>query len=150
MNEILHVFFTFFIALDMIRYMRYPQNYQIIIVLFQIFYVYSPVLSELCIRVLYIMLLSTCEFRKSVQGRPHFSSGHKQNYIFLCTVQPYDILNWHKQNYISAFTVQPYDILKAKNTWVKSVICYTVYHMIICYNRKSVTNIVCVYCTERV
>jgi len=26
MNEILHVCFTFFIALDMIRYMGYPQN----------------------------------------------------------------------------------------------------------------------------
>lgn len=147
MNEILHVFFTFFMALDMIKYTRYPQNYPIVIVSFQIFYVYSPVLSELCIRVLHIMLLSTCEFRKSVQGRP-LSSG--RNYIFLCTVQPYDILKWHKQNYISAFTVQPYDILKAKNMSVKSVMCNMVYHMIICYNRKSVTNIVCVYCTELV
>jgi hypothetical protein len=126
MNEILHVFFTFFIALDMIRYMRYPQNYWIVIVSFQIFHMYSPVLSELCVRDLHIMLFSTCEFRKAVQGRPYSSSGHKQNYIRLCTVQPYDILNGHKQNYIYTFTVQPYDILKARNTWVKSVSCHMV------------------------
>jgi len=37
-------------------------------------------------------------------------------------VQPYDILNGHRQNYIYAFTLQPYALLKAKNTWVKSVL----------------------------
>jgi len=123
MNEILHVCFTFFITLDMIRYMGYPQNCWIVLVSFQIFHIYSPVLIELCIRDLHVMLFSACEFRKSVQGRPYSSSGHIQNYICLCTVQSYDILNGHKQNYIYAFTLQPYDTLKAKNTWVKSVLC---------------------------
>ena len=123
MNEILHVCFTVFIALDMIRYVGYPQNYWIVIVSFQIFHIYSPVLSELCLRDLHIMLLSTCGFRKSVQGRAYSSYRHKQNYICLCTVQTYDILNGHKQNYIYAIIVQPYDILKAKNTWMKSVSC---------------------------
>ena len=97
MNEILRVFFTFFVALDMMRYMRCPKNYWIVIVSFQVFHIYSPILSELCIRDLHIRLLSTCEFRKSLQGRPYCSCGHKQNYICLCTVQPYEfvLLLWY-------------------------------------------------------
>jgi hypothetical protein len=55
-------------------------------------------------------LLSVFKFCESAQGRPYFSYRRKSNYIYACTVKPYDIL-------------------EVQNVMVKSVFCISDYTM---------------------
>jgi len=79
------------------------------------FCLYCPYLSsnwvKFCITELFIMLESTCKFCCGNQLREtrHFSYRHKWNYIYVCTVKPYDILT-------------------VKNTLEKCVLCHWLHH----------------------
>jgi hypothetical protein len=55
---------------------------------------YCPILVKTGTRDLHIMPFSILWFSpKCAQERPYFSFAHKLNYIYVCTVKPYNVLN---------------------------------------------------------